>query len=169
MEYVKVGSIIKTRGLKGEVRIYPTSDFRDFRFQIGNKLYLYHPESDTHQPLTIEKRLLDGALEIITFKEINSIEEAEKLVGLELHALKQKDILPDGGFFFGDLLDLSVIDEDGNFLGKVKKIEEYSAYKTLRVSREGNKDFFVPFVETFIKKVDLTNGQITIHVLEGLL
>ena len=62
-----------------------------------------------------------------------------------------------------------VYDENNNKLGKVKDVEEYASYQTLRVKREGAKDFFVPFVKAFIKKVDIKNQKIIIHVIEGLL
>ena len=48
-------------------------------------------------------------------------------------------------------------------------MEEYASYQTLRIKREGAKDFFVPFVKAFIKKVDIDNKKIIIHVIEGLL
>ena len=63
----------------------------------------------------------------------------------------------------------NVYDEEDNLIGKVKDIEEYASYQTLRISRNKDKDVLVPFVKAFIKNVDLENKKIVIHVLEGLL
>ena len=68
-----------------------------------------------------------------------------------------------------DLIGKEVLDHTALVIGKVKDVEEYASYQTLRVKREDAKDFFVPFVKAFIKKVDIKNQKIIIHVIEGLL
>ena len=72
-------------------------------------------------------------------------------------------------YFYSDLRGCKIIDKNGNNLGIVKEIEEFPAQITLRVSRQGKPDFFVPFIEVFIAKIDIKNKEITINVMEGLL
>ena len=56
-----------------------------------------------------------------------------------------------------------------NSIGKVKKVESYASYDTLRIERENNKDVLVPFVKAFIKEVNIEERKITINVIDGLL
>ena len=56
MEYLLVGTIVKTVGLKGEVKIYPATHFRDSRFKVGNHVFLLDENGQKYKTLTIKKR-----------------------------------------------------------------------------------------------------------------
>ena len=62
-----------------------------------------------------------------------------------------------------------VYDTESRLLGKVKRVEEFPAQITLRVSRNDKPDFFVPFIKEFIDNVDINNKKIIIKVMEGML
>lgn len=170
MEYVKIGTIIKTQGLKGEVRVFSTSDFRYDRFAKGNKVRLVHPTTQDSVLLKVSSHRVDGRFDIISFKDFDHINLIEKYLGYDILVEKNVDELPEGYYFHADLVGCKVFDAaNQTLIGVVGAIEEYSAYKTLRIKREDQKDVLVPFVPVFIDKVEIQQKKIWIHVLEGLL
>ena len=167
MDYLTVGRIVKTVGLKGEVKVYPTTHFRGSRFKKSNHVFIFL--NNEYKKLIIRSHRENGNLDIIAFEGLNKIDDVEVYVQKDLFVLKDDSFLANGQYFFVDLENCNVYDEENNYIGKVKKIEEYSSYSTLRISRERNKDVLIPFVKTFIKSVDINEKKIIVKVIEGLL
>ena len=168
MEYLSVGQIIKTIGLKGEVKIYPSTNFRDSRFKKGSHLFILNEHNEVVRELTIKSHRQNGNCDNVIFNEINTIEEAETLLHKYLNVVKDNSFLNKGEYFYSDLVGLDVYFDNNTFIGKVKKIEEYTSYQTLRVSTN-KKDVLIPFVKAFIKEVNLEDKKIIINYIEGLL
>lgn len=168
-EYLKVGQILKTQGLKGEVRVYSTTSFKDIRYKKGNELFILLKDG-TYKKVIVNSFYSKGEnLDVISFKNFDSIEFIEPFVGLELCALKDENILFDDEYFYEDLKDCLVYDESNNELGTVTSVEEFPAQETLKVLRKNKKFFFVPFNDFFVKEVDTKNKKIIIHLIEGLI
>ena len=167
MEYLRLGTISGSFGLDGTLKVISSTDFPDYRYEEGNVIYLYNPQTKERQELTVESFRTSGKIDFVKVQEINVKEEADKLKSYELQC--EKDELEEGFYYFSDLEKMEVIDEEGNVLGKVKKVEEYPAQITLRVSRKNGPDFFVPYIDAFIIKTDLKNNKITIRVIGGML
>ena len=168
MAYLLVGTITKTVGLKGEVRIYPSTHFRDSRFKIGSHLFLLNENGEILRELTVAKHHRNGNLDQVIFSEISSIDEAEKIVKQKLYVEKDRSFLKKDEYFFDDLIGLTVEFDNGTKIGEVVAIEEYTSYATLRVKGQNKKDVLVPFVNAFIKDVDLENKKIVVNYIEGL-
>lgn len=167
MEFLKLGIISGSFGLDGTLKIISTTDFSDFRYQEGKTIYLYNPNTKERSELTVQSFRASGKIDFVKVNEINVKEDADKLKSFEIHA--PKETLEDGFYYFSDLEEMNVYDEDDNLLGKVKKVEEFPAQITLRVRQENGKEFFVPFIKNFIIKVDPKNKKITIKVIGGML
>ena len=168
MEYLSVGQIVKTIGLKGEVKVYPSTNFRDSRFSKGSHLFILNKNNEIVRELTVKSHKINGNCDNLIFNEISSIEEAEKLVHEYLNVVKDNAFLKKGEYFYSDLVGLDAYFDNGTLIGKVKKVEEYTSYQTLRVKTEG-KDVLIPFVKAFIKEVSLQEKKIIIKFIEGLL
>ena len=168
MEYLSVGQIVKTIGLKGEVKVYPSTNFRDSRFSKGSHLFILNKNNEIVRELTVKSHKINGNCDNLIFNEISSIEEAEKLVHEYLNVVKDNTFLKKGEYFYSDLVGLDAYFDNGTLIGKVKKVEEYTSYQTLRVKTEG-KDVLIPFVKAFIKEVSLEEKKIIIKFIEGLL
>lgn len=168
MEYLSVGQIVKTIGLKGEVKVYPSTNFRDSRFSKGSHLFILNKNNEIVRELTVKSHKINGNCDNLIFNEISSIEEAEKLVHEYLNVVKDNTFLKKGEYFYSDLVGLDAYFDNGTLIGKVKKVEEYTSYQTLRVKTEG-KDVLIPFVKAFIKEVSLQEKKIIIKFIEGLL
>ena len=168
MEFLTVGQVVRTIGLKGEVKIYPSTHFRDTRFKKGSRVFLLNDNNEIERELTIKSHKVNGNCDNLIFEEISSIEEAEKINKKYLFVEKNREILGKNEFFYSDLVGMKVDFDNGKEIGVVKAIEEYNSYVTLRVKTNG-KDVLVPFVEAFIKSVSLEEKQIIVKFIEGLL
>ncbi len=168
MEYLLVGTIVKTVGLKGEVRIYPSTHFRDSRFKVGNHVFLLDEDGHVWKTLTIKKHVKNGEMDQVIFDEISSIEEAQLFIKKNLFVEKDRSFLKKDTYFFDDLTGCQVYFDNGNLIGEVTKVEEYSSYATLRVKTEQKKFVLIPFVNAFIKEVDIDEKKIIVNFIEGL-
>ena len=168
MEYLSVGQIVKTIGLKGEVKVYPSTNFRDSRFSKGSHLFILDKNNEVIMDLTVKSHKINGNCDNVIFNEISSIEEAENIVHEYLNVVKENSFLKKDQYFYSDLVGLDVYFDNGTPIGKVVKIEEYATYQTLRVKSD-KKDVLVPFIDAFILNVDIDDKKIVVKYIEGLL
>lgn len=169
MEYLKVAKILSTVGLKGEVRVYTTSTFKNLRYKKGNSLF-YMNENNEYIEIHIKNyRNKEGNIDYLTFEEFDSIEKVEFLLNKELFALKDYKNLKDNEYYYSDLISSACFDEDNNELGIIKDIKEFNANVSIELKLNNNKIIYIPFNDFFIKNVDITSKKVIIHVIEGLL
>lgn len=169
MEKVKIGTVIDAFGLDGTLKIVSSSSFIDERCKPGSLITLEKEDESDSNTLTIISYRTNGDILFLKTKEITTKEEALAKKRYILIGEKNESLLRKGEYYYSDLETCFVYDENKNLLGKVKCVEEFPSAITLRVSRDNNKDFFVPFISEFIKKVDIKNKQIIINVIEGML
>ncbi len=169
MSYLKIGTIIDSHGLDGTFKVFNTTDSPKKRYAKGNKVYLYNETTDERLEMTVEAFRMSGQLVFVKLSGIDNPESAKEFKGFEIHTIKDRKDLEVGYYFYEDLVGCSIVDQSKNELGIVSKVEEFPAQITLRVKRQNGKDFFVPFVKQFIKKVDIDARKIYIEVIEGML
>ncbi len=160
---IRVAKIINTHGLKGECKLYLFTDDAKHRFEKGSILHL-----KDHRTLCVERYREQKGFGYCYFKEIKSIDEAELYKNLELYI--EKDELPPlekGQYYYHQLMDCTVINEKDEELGKVSDILETGANLVLRVSNK-KTNFLLPFVDAFVKNVDVENKKIFINEMDGL-
>ncbi len=168
MEYLTVGTIIRTVGLKGEVKIYPSTHFRDSRFSKGSHVFLRDIDGNIKDELVIKSHREDKGFDFLKFEGLETIEQVEGFVHFDLVVEKDLSFLEKGEYFFCDLVGLDVYFDNGTLIGKVKKVEEYNSYATLRIAHKP-KDVLIPFVKAFIHSVSLEEKKIIVKYIEGLL
>ena len=168
-KYLLTAKAIKTIGLKDDIKIYSSTTFEDLRYKKGSILYLKN--NDEYSPYEIEKASFKGGnIFQIKLKNVDTIEDAEKIINKEFYSIKDESILFDNEFYYDDLLLSDVYDEENNHIGKVISIEEFPSQITLKVQKTLQKSaFFVPFNDFFIKNVDTNSKKIIIHLIEGLI
>ncbi len=160
---IKVGTIINTHGLKGECKIYLVTDDVQDRFAKGRRLHL----SDG-TILTVASFRMHKGFGYAKFDEIKDINEAEKLKTMDL--LIAKEDLPSlekGTYYYHELMDCMVYDDQGNECGLVSDILETGKHIVLRISK-GKSSFLLPFVPAFILEVDPNLKRIIFKDMEGL-
>lgn len=167
--YVNVGKIVNTHGIKGEVRVISDTDFPEERYQPGAELiWLGNDESD-RLTLTVASHRQHKQFDLVKFESYPTINEAESLVGGTLN-VTEADLatLDDDTFYWHDIVGLTAYDEAGTEIGQVKEILSSGANDVWVISRRGQKDLLLPYIDEVVKDVNLTAGTITVHVLEGL-
>ena len=169
MEYIKIGTIINTHGIKGELKIRSCSDFDDERYAKGATVYIYSCEA--YLPFTVATYRVHKGFPLVSFEGCGNINDVEKYKTCDVF-VKDTDRRPlkDGRHYVSDLIGMTVKSSDGEVIGTVKDIEDTcGAQRNMRVEREGQNDVLIPYVPAFIKYVDEYSHAIVINVIEGLL
>lgn len=166
MEFLEVGKIINTHGLRGDVKIVTWTDYPE-DFEEIDKVYIRRKTGD--EILTITNIKYQKNNIIVKFKEIADINEAEKYKNLVVWA-DREDLpqLPEGAHYIADLIGLDVVDEDGNLVGKLVDVFNTGANDIYDVKRDGKKNLLLPVIDEVVKDIDLDAKKITVHIMEGL-
>ena len=165
--YLKLGNIVKTIGLKGEVKVFSTTNLARRRYVKGNIVFLGSLEN--LKKFTIKSyRKIDNNFDAVSFEEINNINDAEDLLKMDIFVEKANNVLKENEFFYVDLENCELYN-NGKIIGNVLKVEEFPAQITLKCVSKNNKELMVPFNDFFIKKIDIDNKIIEINLIEGML
>ena len=167
-EYLNLGEIVNTHGIKGEVRVQSITDKAEERYQPGNKLLINHGSNNVEE-VTVQSHRKHKSFDLLTFEEFDSINEVEAFKSKMLQVARENlPELEEGLFYESDLLNLEVVTEDGEKIGKLKEVLFLPANDVWVVSRSGKKNLLLPVIESVIVKVDLDASEIIVNILEGL-
>ncbi len=167
MKYLEVGKIVNTQGLKGEVRIISFSD-NPKRFETVDKVEAVM--GNKTMELTVEKVWYNKNFVIVKFAEIPDINAAEKYKNAMLRIpYDQATPLNEDEYYIGDLYDIKVQTEEGEFLGEITDIIFTGANDVYVVTLTGRKDILLPAIKSCIIKVDVPNKSMTVRLPEGLI
>lgn len=166
MNFLEVGKIINTHGLRGEVKIVTWTDYPEVFEDLGT---VYVKKRIEQEKLTIKNVKYQKNNIIVKFAEIDSIEEAEKYKNAVLVADRDAlGELPEGVYYIADLIDCTVFEEDGKEIGKLVDVFSTGSNDVYDIKREGKKNLLVPIIDGVLKTVDIENKKITIKIPEGL-
>lgn len=165
--YLRVGVITTTHGVRGEVKVFPTTDDPG-RYKELKKVLL-----DTGKELLsldIEGVKFFKQMVILKFKGIDNINDIEKYRGKDL-LISREDAVPleDGEYFIFDLIGSSVCTEDDKELGILSEILTTAANDVYVVKTSSGKEILIPSIKECILNVDVDNKKIVVHLLDGLI
>jgi len=164
---VWVGRIVKTWGIKGEVRVSSPGG-EAVAFSRGKAVYLENGQG-IKRPLTVHSSRPHGKFIILSFREIERIEEATEWVGCSIYVPKESlEALPPDEFYDYQLRGLTVKTEGGVFLGILEEIIPTGTNDVFVVRKEG-REALIPATDEVVVRVDLREKVMVIHPLEGLL
>jgi len=165
MDYVVIGKIINTHGIKGELKVNSYSDFDSIRYEKGSKVYVGDDYKE-YEVLSFKKH---NGFTLVLFKGYEDINLVEKLKDKLIYKAKS-DIKPlkKGEYYFSELRDLDVYIDD-QMVGKVLRVEEGMRNNNLRIQTLDKKEHLIPYLPQFVLNVDLDNKRIDIVNMEGLL
>lgn len=167
MEYIVIGAIANTHGLKGEVKVKPFTHFVDLRFKKGNTIYI--EDNGVYQKVTIKNVKEQKDLLYILFEGYEHINLIERWKGCNLSIRKQDlHMLEDDEIYFHELKDCEVFCEEHGYLGMVTQILETGAHVVIRVQKD-EQQILIPYVNEFIKEVNKEEKKICVKLLEGML
>ncbi len=166
-EYYVIGTIVSTHALKGEIKIYSTTDFRDERYKIGNKLYI-NKDNDMIE-VTVKSHRRHKEYDLLSFEGYEDINRVLPFVKSKIY-VNENDLteLSEDEFYYHELFDCEVY-HGNDYIGKITDVVNYGASDILVIHNENGKEIMIPFVDDFIKDVDIKNKRINIDVIEGLL
>ncbi|MBQ5915908.1 MAG: 16S rRNA processing protein RimM, partial [Lachnospiraceae bacterium] len=164
---LRVGVITSTHGVRGEVKVFPTTDDMN-RFKKLKTVIL--DTGKEHKTLNIESVKFFKNMVILKFKGFDNINDVEMW--------RQKDLLitrdqavklsPDENFIV-DLIGLTVMTDEGEKLGVMKDVLQTGANDVYIVKMADGKEVLLPAIKDCILNVDLEKGEMLVHVLDGLL
>ena len=166
-DLLQVGIIASTHGVRGEVKVYPTTDDpRRFR----RLMEVVLDTGKEKMNLEIEGVKFFKQFVILKFKGLDNINDIEKYRQKSLYVTRKNAVrLQRDEYFIADLIGLKVQDEDGKELGTVKDVIETGANDVYEVEMADGKSLLLPAIKQCILNVDVENGTMQVHVLEGLL
>lgn len=170
-DWLEVGKIVASQGLKGEVRVYPDSDFPE-RFEQPGKRWLLYPNTSKPKPIELlsGRYIPNKKLYVVQFKGITDRNQAETLRDCRL-LVPQADrpALEEGEFHVADLVGLKVFDQATQTLVGIVTDVLAAGNDLLEVQRETGEKVLIPFVEAIVPIVDLEQQRIEITPPVGLI
>lgn len=164
---LQVGIITATHGLKGEVKVYPTTDDPG-RFRRLKKVILDNGKVSVD--LEIESVKYFKQFVILKFKGLDDIEQVEKYRKASLYVTRDNAVrLKKDEFFIADLIDMKVVNEDGSPLGTLRDVITTGANDVYEVALYEGGTVLIPAIKECILDVDVENAVMRVHLLEGLL
>ena len=165
-QLLQVGVISSTHGVRGEVKVFPTTDDVK-RFKKLKKVIL--DTGKEQLPLEIEGVKFFKQFVILKSRGIDNINDIEKYKGKRLlvdreHAVKLKK----DEYFIADMIGMDVFTEEGELFGALKDVMETGANDVYIIEVTDGKEVLVPAIKQCILDVDIENRKMVIHLLEGL-
>jgi 16S rRNA processing protein RimM len=166
LEYLSIGQIVNTHGIRGEVKVYPLTDdasrfdkLKEVYIESKNEMTKYQVESAKHLKNTV----------ILKLKGIETMNDAEKLRQLYIKVGRWDAVrLPKDTFFICDIVDSEVFDIHGELLGKLHDVLQTGSNDVYVVKNE-NREILIPALKTVVKEINLQNKKIIVDLPEGLI
>lgn len=165
-DLLQVGVITTTHGVRGEVKVFPTTD-DPARFKKLEKVILDTGREKTELTITGVKFFKN--LVILKFKEFDSMNDVEHLRQAKLLVRREDAVeLKENEYFIADLIGLKAVSDEGEELGTITDVLQTGANDVYVISRDGSADILVPAIRDCIKDIDTEQGRMRIHLLPGL-
>ncbi len=164
---LQIGVITQTHGIRGEVKVFPTTDdasrFRKLKDVIMDT-------GKERLDMEIEGVKFFKQYVIVKFKGIDSINDVEKYKGAKLYVTRDKAVrLKKDEYFVADLIGMKVVTEDGALLGDLKDVMATGANDVYVVERGDGSKILLPAIKECVLNIDMEQGVVTVHIMDGLL
>lgn len=167
---VKFGIIANTHGIKGHVKILSNSDFKNERLKIKNKLILKDKKTNQKEILTIKSWSKSNNFDLILFEEYSNINDVLKFKTWEVYVEDDYDVvLEKDEFLHNQLKECVVLDQNQNQIGIVNNIVNFGGDDCLQIKTNNNEYKHIPFVDFFVKEIDVEKKIINVNLIDGLI
>ena len=166
-ELLQVGVITTTHGVRGEVKVFPTTD-DPARFKKLKKVIL--DDGKSRREVEIRSVRFFKNMVILSFQGIDTMNDAEKLRQAKLFVTRENAVkLKKDEYFIADLIGLKVVTGDGESFGTLKDVLATGANDVYVVERPDTSEVLLPAIKECILNVDMEQGCISVHIMDGLL
>ena len=166
LTHFRIGQIVNTQGLTGEVRVYPYVDDIN-RFDELENFYL---DKNFNQEFEVERVRYKGNMVIMKIKGVDSVEMAERLKTKNLYVSRENSVdLDEDEFFIADLIGLDVFTVAGEKVGTLKDVLQYSANDVYVVKGDNDKEYLIPSTLKFVPEINIEEKKMIIDPIKGML
>ncbi len=164
---IAIGRAVKPFGIKGEMKIEPLTDFPE-RFKDLRSVYLVSPAGKELVCEVTSVRYAGGTPYLI-FGGYESPEKAKELNGWFLKVPEEEAVpLPEGSYYWFELVGMEVFSESGEKLGRITEVFETGS-NDVYVMKRGGKEVYIPATKEIVKQVDRKAKRMVIHLMDGLM
>jgi len=164
---ITIGKAVKPFGVKGEMKIEPMTDFPE-RFKDLRRVYLVSP-AGKEIVCTVRTVRYAGGVPYLLFGGYDSPEQARTLNGWLVKVPEEETVpLPEGSYYWFELIGMEVFSEGGDKLGTIVDIFETGSNDVYVVKR-GRKEVYIPATQEVIRQVDRAARRMIIHLMDGLM
>lgn len=165
-DLLQVGVITSTHGIRGEVKVFPTTDDPN-RFRKLKQVILDTGKEQLEMEIASVKFFKNQV--IVKFKGIDDINDVEKYRKAGLYVTRENAVpLGENEYFIADLIGLRVISDEEEELGVIDDVLQTGANDVYIVKKEQTPDLLIPAIKDCIKKVNIEEGTMIVHLLPGL-
>jgi len=166
-EYLEIGQIVNTNGLKGTLKVKPLTDDIT-RFEDLETVYIEKAKELVE--FRIQEVKYSKNMVLLKLEGIDNIEEAEKYKNFYLKINREDAVeLEEDSYFIVDIIGCEVYTESQELLGKVVDVFPTGSNDVYTIKNSEGKEILIPAIEDVIKDVDIENKKIVIHLMEGLI
>ena len=161
MDWIPVGRVTRTHGLKGELKFFPADQDdlvvqKDQQIRLGETTFKIKSVRGVKSPF------------IVKFEGVDSIEAAQSLSGQEVLVAKEDfESLPEGEYYRFEIEGLQAFDDTGKYYGVIEEIIATGSNDVYVVRGDG-KEWLVPMIDSVVQNIDLEEGKLIFHCVEGL-
>lgn len=164
-QYIEVGKIVTTHGIKGEVKLYPWCDDVDMFYDIET-LYL---DAKGTKPVALEEVRFVKDMPLLKLEGINSIDDAAKLRDKIVYVHRDDIPMEEGEYLIQDLIGMQVVDADnGKIYGELTQVSPTGANDVYHIRFADGKERLIPAIPQVVLEIDMDGGVMKIRPLEGL-
>lgn len=165
-ELLQVGVITTTHGVRGEVKVFPTTD-DPARFKKLKDVIL--DNGKVKKDLEIENVKFFKNMVILKFKGLDNINDVERFRQAKLFVTRENAVeLEEDEYFIADLIGIKVTSDGGEELGIIKDVLQTGANDVYVIEKENTPDLLVPAIHDCVLAVDVEAQTMTVHLLDGL-
>ena len=165
-QYFRVGVFANTHGIRGEIKVYPTTD------DVSRFCDLKEVILDTKKepiPLEVEGVKFFKNMVILKFKGIDNINDIEKYKGCDLLVSRENAVpLEEGEFYLADIMGMPVIDEEERELGVIREVLQTGANDVYIIQMKRGGEILLPAIPSCILDIDFENNRMKVHLMPGL-
>jgi len=167
-DLLQVGAVTSTHGLRGEVKVFPTTD-DPMRYKKLKKVFLEMEMKKQQKELEIERVRFFKNMVIVKFKGIDDINDVQQYKGAKLFVTREDAVpLGEDEYFAADLVGLLAVSDEREELGVVSDVLKTGANDVYVVRQPDGKELLIPAIKDCIQKIDISGGKMAVHLLPGL-
>ena len=166
-QLLQVGVISSTHGVRGEVKVFPTTDDPERFLDLE---YVFLDTGREKKKLTIQSVKFFKQFVILKFKGINNINDIERYKRCPLLVDRENAVeLEEDEYFIADMIGMNVLTEDGEIFGTLKDVIETGANDVYIINSKKHGEVLIPAIKECILDVNVKEGRMLVHLMEGLI